>query len=258
MRITGRNRVSYHNLLLLVAYLSSVSGFFSLSVRRSIGQLSLLNEQNAPVSDEPYGFWAEELSLKSFNMDLQSLAMEDPWKAQDALEIMEELHMQHPESTGTVQPDTSCFLTVMEGWLDAGNVDAAQAVLDRMKYINSTAVEPTSLAYMTMIQAWANDAKDDFLCKSAGRAEALMRHMEEQGMNPDVRIWSVVLDGWCKRAAISPSAIRRADALLREMESSPDSIPPNVVTYTNFLGGLARCRAKDLATQAENVLNRME
>jgi hypothetical protein len=42
------------------------------------------------LSDDKY--WDEALSLRAFNMDLQNLAMEDPHKAQDALEIMIDLH----------------------------------------------------------------------------------------------------------------------------------------------------------------------
>lgn len=261
------------------------------SIEGSSSSISYLSRR---LKNESYGgIWADRLSVTSFNMDLNNLAMEDPQMAQDALEIMEELHAQFPENIGTVQPDSACYTTVLEGWLDAGNVEAAQALLDRMEQMEDEArrsgtldpiVAPTSLTYMLMIQAWANQVDNDFECTSAEKAEALMRHMEHRGsVDPDVRIWSVVLDGWCKRASLSRNAIKRANQLLQEMENSMKSTtrqnikkhettshnmetngtcfvppPPNVVTYTNFLGGLARSRVGNLASQAEGVLERME
>ena len=250
--------------------------------------------------NETYDFWESKLSIKSFNMDLHNLALDDPQKAQDALEIMEELYRQSQQyatqdedasglSQTTVQPDTACYTTVLEAWLDAGDMDAAQALLDRMEQrydeamqqstangaSNVTAaVVPTELTYMLMAQGWANDAKNDISGKSAERAEAILQHMQQRGLPPTVKIYSVVLEGWCKRAGTTRGAMKRADALLRKMETSyleqqkqsinatklvPSSaiIRPNVMTYTSYIGGLSRSRERDLATQAEAVLDRM-
>jgi Pentatricopeptide repeat domain len=89
-----------------------------------------------------------------------------------------------------------------------------------------------------------------------------------------VQLWSVVLDAWCKRAGLVPDAMHRARALLLEMEEGTNPRPasqssasivsrhpltplPNVLVYTVFLGGLARSKERDLARQAEDVLERM-
>lgn len=52
--------------------------------------------------------------------------------------------------------------------------------------------------------------------------------------------------------------MKRAEKLLSRMEDEADPAPiPNVLTYTSFLGGLSRCKERDLARRAEQVLDRM-
>jgi hypothetical protein len=91
-------------------------------------------------SDDDYQFWEESLSIQSFNMDLHNLAMEDPQKAQDALEIMEQLYttqereqqqalLSHDDAnnnttamiaSSVVRPDSASYTICMEGWCYGG------------------------------------------------------------------------------------------------------------------------------------------
>lgn len=226
-------------------------------------------DPSSRLGNETYDFWEDNLSLKSFNMDLQNLAIDDPQKAQDALEIMEDLHRK--QKPMTVLPDAACYNTVIEGWLDADQLDAADALLQRMEELqdqykgegDEATMALTELTYLLVIQGWANDSKNDIQGTSAERAEALMRHMQARGFAPNVKIWSIVLDGWCKRAGIARGAMKQAEALLEEMEAAYDnvtttSVPPNVLTYTSFIGGLSRSKERNLAQRAESVLERMQ
>ena len=131
---------------------------------------------------------------------------------------------------------------------------------------------------MMVAQSWADDAKNDFTGTSADQAERVMRRMQERGhVSPNVKIWSIVMEGWCKRSGVARMAMTRAEKLLREMEQSQSSssssssssfsnegdggnqVPkPNLVTYTSYIGGLARSRDRDLARKAEATLVRME
>lgn len=213
-----------------------------------------------------YTFWQDHVSIEHFHMDLINLAEDSPAKAQDAIDIMSEWYADQPTSRWTVQPDTRCYLTVLQAWLQVGKVDEAQNVLTRMEQLQEAGnplVAPTELAYLLVIQGYAYDSKSDLAGKAAQQAEDLMRHMSKRGLVPGVKIWSIVLDGWCRRAGLVPGAMARAEALLREMEDTaenngPDRVAPNVLSYTCFIGGLARSKERDLARQAEAVLERMD
>jgi hypothetical protein len=220
-------------------------------------------------------------------MDLQNLAEHDPAKAQDALEIMQDLHDRQPENPWTCQPDTACYHTVLDGWIQAGEPARAQDVLDQMERLYSSSahtrstlknettaatvvVTPSNLSYMMVAQGWADDIKDDTTARSADNAEAIMRRMYERGMEPSVKIWSIVMEGWCKRSGKVRGVMQRAERLLVEMEEAAavessgnittktSAVHPNVLTYTSYIGGLSRGRESDLARKAEGVLERME
>jgi hypothetical protein len=271
------------------------------------------------------------VTAQSFNMDLSNLAAADPRQAQDALEVMYDLHQQQqvvamhnasssPRSSATttasttntrqrtILPDARCYATVVDGYVQAGQPAAAQAALDlleeRFPWDGNTttsqaaaAVDPVAYSYMLVAQAWADDYRGDFLGTAADRAEALLQRMHDRGRwPPQVKIWSIVLEGWCKRTGIARTALHRADALLSQMEDSyrqrqqqqgthpappsetsltPSSRdlpsggttttrstrlvapPPNIVTYTSYIGGLARSKDRELARKAEATLVRM-
>lgn len=67
-------------------------------------------------NDDNFDFWEQPLSIQSFNMDLYNLAQENPQKAQDVLEIMEDLYRSQNQTVGVVQPNSASYTTVMEGW----------------------------------------------------------------------------------------------------------------------------------------------
>ena len=144
---------------------------------------------------------------------------------------------------------------------------------------------PTFLTYIIMAQAWANDYKYDFSGKSAEKAEAILRRVIQVTNDPKqydgrrkrgsnswnissdransnngvVKVWTIVVDGWCKRAGIARRALIRAEELLLEMEQNQVAlVRPNVLTYTSFICGLSRCKQNDMARRAEEVLERMK
>lgn len=226
------------------------------------------NNNNNTFLYQPTGD-GDPLSITSFIMDLRNLSEEDPQRAQDVLEIMTDLYQKQPDNPWTVQPDISCYLTVMEGWIEAGHLDKAQTVLYSMEdqffplegfkwNVTSDAKRiPVELIYVTMIQAWVKDVRHDLSGTSALKAEDLLRRMEERtGLKNNVKLWTMVLEGWCERAGIFREAMSRARALLEEMESRED-IQPNVMTYTSLIGGYARSKEKDKGRLAEKVLERM-
>jgi pentatricopeptide repeat protein len=153
-------------------------------------------------------------------MDLQHLACDDPYKARDALHIMQQWHSQSVSSLqprqNTIQPDVSCYTTVIGGFVDAGLPEAAEEVLTELEQLaTSTAshhhnnndnttmpssndeslLRPTEATYMLVAQGWVDQAKDDASGQPAERAEAILYRMRQNGLEPSVKIWSIVLEG---------------------------------------------------------------
>ena len=260
--------------------------------------------------NETYTLWEEKLTIQSFNMDLHNLATEDPQRAKDALEIMDDMFQQGMPST--VEPNAPCYNTVIDAFIQDGDMATAQDLLNRMEDLadteSRTAAAPSEYTYMLVAQGWAEDAiKEDVSGKSADQAEQVMRRMQARGMPPNVKVWSIVLDGWCKRAGVARIAMQRAEELLREMETQhpttfvsshqhdnkdkqqhsrsstqstkttnvasrnsaseddasaleaqPTAPPPNIITYTSYIAGLARSKDWSLARKADATLVRME
>ena len=239
---------------------------------------------------EEYNFWDGPLTATSFNMDLKNLADEKAQKAQDALEIMEDLFYQNRNTSSSsfdefnrtlyIQPNAACYTTVIDGWLHSSDPKAAykiQDLLDRLERLHdetaNEALCPNIVTYMLVCQAWSDAHKNDFTGEAVERAEAIIQRMKERGIRPDVKVYTSVLFGWCKRAGRLPGAMERAERLLSEMEMgalskndamtisgkhSLDSTRPNINTYTTVISGLSRSKEPNLGFRAEAILERME
>ena len=244
--------------------------------------------QNKESTLEEYNFWDGPLTTTSFNMDLRNLADEEAQKAQDALEIMEELYYRTrdrvPSSsndTQYIQPNAACYTTIIDGWLHSTHPNAAekiQTLLDRMERLydetGNEELRPNVVTYMLVCQAWADADKHDLTGEAVKRAEAIVERMKARGIPPDVKVYTSVLFGWCKRAGKVRGAMERAEKLLAEMEMGAvankndtvakfgkqgvDSIRPNVITYTTVLSGLCRSKERNIGFRAEAILERME
>jgi hypothetical protein len=197
------------------------------------------------------------LSITAFNMDLHNLAMENAEKGQDALEIMERLY--EPNNPSVVQPDSASYTAVIEGWCYGNHyrnaAERAHALLQRM--VESDHLEPNELSYLLVCQKWAESYKDDTAGKNAQKSQDILNGIKQRNKVPSVKLYSIVLEGWCRRVGKVPHAMDRAEALLKEMEMSTD-VRPNVLTYTSVIGGLARSKKRDLATRADKLLERMQ
>jgi hypothetical protein len=230
---------------------------------------SKYNNNNNNQTD-PYTFWEEKLSMTSFNMDLHNVAMEDAEKAQDALEIMEGLYKEHPDNPTVVQPDSASYTTVIEGWCYGNHYTnaphRAQALLDKMEAAEH--LEPNELTYLLVCQKWAESYKQDVAGVNAQKAHDILlssllptsnnNNSTTNSKQPSVKLYSIVLEGWCRRVGKVPHAMDRAETLLRQMEDIGGGARPNVLTYTSVIGGLARSKERDLATRADAMLHRMQ
>ena len=232
-----------------------------------------------------FNLWEQPLSALTFNMDLHNLAMEDPQKAHDALQIMEQMY-ESVSSVGTptaIQPDSACYTTVMEGWCygrsESTKISPAnriQELLDRMEL--APHLQPNEVCYLLACQAWADAVSDESPTgQNAQNAQDILDRLLLQNTmvlptNEDRRrkkipistkLYSIVLEGWCRRVGKVPKAMDKVLTLLTDMEQASlsnhtDGLPrPNVVTYTSVIGGLARTQRQEIGQRALDLLARM-
>ena len=224
-----------------------------------------------------YSLWeSTELTITDFNMDLHNIAMEDAQRAQDALEIMEELYRKEPDNPMYVQPTAASYTIVIEGWCYGTHPDGAkraQHLLDYMETecsVSSSAsisnnsgkgreLCPNELTYLLVCQKWAENYKYDFSGANINRAEKILNTIKKNpNMEPSGKLYSIILDGWCRRVGKVRNAMQKAESILAEMEEVGGDCRPNVLMYTSVIGGLARSKEKDLATRADQMIPRME
>ncbi len=226
-----------------------------------------------------YKFWEEPISIQSFNMDLHNLAMEDPQKAQDALEIMEHLYMHRSNDTAVIRPDAASYATVMEGWSYGGIIEEknwrthaavqVQALLDRME--EAKHLQPNELCYLMACQQWADAVEGDrgqnVQCAQMildrllrQPAEVTSGTQRRRTIPISAKLYTIVMEGWCRRVGKVPHAMEKVEMLLKDMEDgSNNMLPrPSVLTYTSVIGGLARSRKRDLASRAMQLLPKMK
>lgn len=220
---------------------------------------SFMTMQSQNNKTIPYNFWGEDITIVSFNMDLHNLVMDDPLRAIDYLEIMEAAHERDPSDRNLLRPDSASYTTVIEGLCCGNHDDAAaeraQALLEKME--RSTHLEPNQLTYSLVCQKWAELYKNDFSGANAQKAHNILLALQEENKQPTAKLYSIVLEGWCRRIGKVPHAMEEVERLLREMEALGGTVRPNVVTYTSVIGGLARSRYPDLATRADGKTSSM-
>jgi hypothetical protein len=218
---------------------------------------SFMTMQSQYNKTVPYNFWGEDITIVSFNMDLHNLAMDDPLRAIDYLEIMEAAHERDPSDRNLLRPDSASYTTVIEGLCYGNHDDAAaeraQALLEKME--RSTHLEPNQLTYSLVCQKWAELYKYDYSGANAQKAHNILLALQQENKQPTAKLYSIVLEGWCRRVGKVPHAMEEAERLLTEMEAIGGIVRPNVVTYTSVIGGLAYSRYPDLATRADGKIS---
>ena len=170
-----------------VALILPCHGFLVPRVRSSLTRFYIAESSN----NETYDFWKDSVTVQSFNMDLTNLALDDPYRAQDALEIMRDLHAAGQPAT--IEPDVACYQTVLNGFVLAQRPAAAQQVLIEMESLGDV---PEN-AYMLVAQGWADQSKDDVTGACAQAAEDIVWRLRERGVEPSVKIWSIAVEGAC-------------------------------------------------------------
>lgn len=192
--------------------------------------LQSINETAYDVSDN---------SIRTFNMDLYNLAMDDPFAADDAVSYL------HESSPGKLTPNSASFGIVLEGFIENNELEAAEDFLFRKNATTASLHE-----CMRLMNAF-KDTTDTI--KGAERVESIMRRYN--GEDDKAKLKCVAVEAWCQQARQGDLALQRAEALLDEMEQDQASSTSRLYAYTSYMVGLSKSSRRNKASMAQDVFD---
>jgi hypothetical protein len=122
-------------------------------------------------------------------------------------------------------------------------------------------VRPTVVTFGTVIKAWAKSGS----ASVAEKAEALLRHMQEldqnnkewQGVQPNARLYTSVIQGWA-----NAGAPERAEILLKQMYEEyrlhgNSDVKPNIWSFNSVLSAWTKSPSPQAFESSEKLLRNM-
>jgi Pentatricopeptide repeat domain len=232
----------------LQQYVESSSSTATTS-RKGTQKTSLYNYYNE--SDEVYD--VSDCTIRSFNMDLYNLAMEDPFAAEDAVNYLVE---QREQQQDKLVPNSASFGIVMEGFIQNNELEGAEAFLFREEPAGGATTGVTLHECMRLMQAWKDyEITSDFRGHGAEQAERILRRYRGP---EEEKLLCVAIEAWSRRSGLCVFAIDRAEQLLLELEDRPKNgnrtETSRLYAYTSYMVGLSKMRSRpDVATTAQNI-----
>lgn len=178
-------------------------------------------------------------------------------------------------------PCKKVFTSVIHAWCQRsgktrGAMDRAEAVLAEMERLGdalanvedddddnalrtSDSLRPNVVTYTAVISGLARSREQNL----ARRAEAILRRMEKNGVEPDMVAYTAVLMAWSKAKSHKERrmAASRAISILGEMEqkylNQKFYCKPSAVSYTTAISAIGNSLDKDAAEMAEKIIRRM-
>jgi pentatricopeptide repeat protein len=188
-----------------------------------------------------------------------------PHKAQA---VLDQLIQQHKQ--GQIQFELRfAFRPVLEAWVQVGDLDRAEEVLQRMEEMNVT---PFTKLYQTLLRGWlralvsaAEKGDKAKVAQAVQRAQMLLDDLiqkydnGEQDAKPNQIIYGLLISMW-SRSGLDEAPLR-VQAIFRDMsrrsneDSADDTLKPTSHDYSSFLEALAKTGEVDAA---EETLRNME
>jgi len=186
-----------------------------------------------------------------------------------AMQLLSRMESMAEGGNRHVAPTAVTFNTVLDVLSKTGNMqDAkrAEALVERMQQLyddrRNANARPSVISYNACMKAYArcaaNGAED-----APDRAEELLQHMKNTGINADRITYTTLIDCYAKAATTRPGAAVRAEEILRDMThlyavSGNDAIRPDYLSYSAVIGAWARTATPDAASRANSLLVQME
>lgn len=198
--------------------------------------MSFLQSMNETVYD------VSDNSIRTFNMDLYNLAMDDPFAAKDVVAYL------HESSLGKLSPNPASFGIVLEGFIQHNELQTAEEFLFCDER-NDTL--PSLHECMRLMNAY-KDAKDR--TDGAERAENILRRYK--GEENKAKLKCVAVEAWCQSVIHGDFGLQRAEALLEEMEQENASDTSRLYAYTSYMVGLSKSSIRKKATIAQDIFDK--
>jgi hypothetical protein len=172
-----------------------------------------------------------------------------------------------------VKPDVISYGSVINCWINSGDIQRATSVLNQMIQlyqsdpIHNSSLRPNIQIFSALIYAWAKKASSSSLGggkEAAVQAQTLLLQMEslyQEGLHqlkPNTQIYSMVINAWANSNS-GVEAATQAENLLYQMMQKKQyyNTEPNVVTYGSVIHCWAKSRNSQAAEKAEQILKDM-
>ena len=190
------------------------------------------------------------------NAWVKSKHTQAPYKVEEILGLMHELHEEYPD--WGVTPNQVTYTTAIDVWAKRGRVDRVQQLLHDMHAAykqeeegghQRQGLKPNLPAFNGLLVALAKAGETD-------RAQEVLERMEtmyeagELDDPPSVISYSTVLDAFAKSS--KHGSARRAEKILRQMKDR--GVQPNNISWNIVINAYAKEKNPE---QAENLLREM-
>ena len=183
----------------------------------------------------------------------------DPDAALKAEAILHKMEKLCGEGDEGCCPDEYIVNKCINAWSRSAEPNAperALALLDSLEI-------PSTVAFTSVMQVYSQSDREDGVDKCEELLER-MNNLVNQGYieaTPNFRTLNCVMQAYGKKARQGESYVDKAEELLRSMEERANAgnkeLRPTTASYNICLKALANSRAKDAATRADILLNRM-
>jgi pentatricopeptide repeat protein len=171
-----------------------------------------------------------------------------------AMDILDEMEEHCTEDGRDSRPDEFTFCLVIKAFLNDGDVDGAESILERMS--QSSHCNVTLQAYTEFLSYYGHQNNP----ASAERAEQILHYMKFLAKNgkpelqPTITEYHAVLMAWA-RAGV-PQSYDKLWNVYQLVKA--DNVVLNFATYTSLLMSFAKFKRPDSIEKAENILSCLE
>jgi pentatricopeptide repeat protein len=167
-----------------------------------------------------------------------------------AIELLNEMERRFELGEKEFRPNYVTFNLVIKTNLNAGKLEDAEKLLDRME---NSGFPPDKRTYAEIVIYWAQNGIPQYSYNTLQHMKKLS-YSGKPELHPDIYIYNMVISAWYKSQL--PRAQEEALKVFDEMIE--DRMEPNIITYTILIPFLSKSRNLFLLQKADDLLAMLE
>lgn len=154
--------------------------------------------------------------------------------------ILRQMEDSYRSGASDVEPAVVCYNSVIDGYAKCKRKDAPDraeevfyGLLDFQSEYHLASTQPDAKLFTAVIDCWAKSDRRE----KADRADAILREMNDSGVDIDVFAYNSVLNVFATCGTMK--AIKQAEGILEFLENH-DTLKPDAYSYNSVLKGYSR------------------